>query len=173
MKTWMGRLVAGVGTAALVAGVSVYEQSSVHAATATSTFAVSSSVAANCTISSNPLSFGPYDPVVANATTNLDVNTTLSVACTKGSTSAVSLDLGTHSAAAVRKMQNTVTATELLNYELYTAAARLVVWNTTNTVSYTSTGKAASTLTVYGRVPSGQDVAVGSYTDSVVATITF
>ena len=35
------------------------------------------------------------------------------------------------------------------------------------------TSKAATNLTVYGRVPSGQDANVGNYSDSVVATIDF
>ena len=38
---------------------------------------------------------------------------------------------------------------------------------------YTAASKAAANLTVYGRVAPGQDVAVGSYTDTVVATVNF
>ena len=33
--------------------------------------------------------------------------------------------------------------------------------------------RAARTFTVYGRVPAGQDVVAGPYTDTVVATINF
>ena len=33
--------------------------------------------------------------------------------------------------------------------------------------------KAARNFTVYGRVPSNQDVAAGSYSDTVVATVNF
>ena len=39
------------------------------ALTRSTTFNVSSSVAANCTISATDLNFGAYDPVVANKTT--------------------------------------------------------------------------------------------------------
>ena len=67
MKTGLGRLVAGAGVAALVAGIAVYSQSKVEAATATSSFTVSASVTANCTISAGALAFGRHDPVTANA----------------------------------------------------------------------------------------------------------
>jgi spore coat protein U-like protein len=30
-----------------------------------------------------------------------------------------------------------------------------------------------TTLNVYGQIPAGQDAAVGTYTDSIVATVTF
>jgi spore coat protein U-like protein len=47
------------------------------------------------------------------------------------------------------------------------------VWNSTAPVAYTAVSKAASSLTVYGRVAAGQDVPAGSYSDTVIATITF
>jgi spore coat protein U-like protein len=171
MATRMSRLLAGVGISALVAGVAGVAQ--VQAATATASFGVSASVTANCTISAGALSFGTYDPVAANASAALDQSSTLTVACTKGTSAAVSLDAGTHASGAARRMQHSSTATEFLTYELYTSSARTTVWDTTNTVSYSAASKAASSLTVYGRVPSGQDVATGSYADTVVATITF
>lgn len=172
MTKRMGRLIAGAGIATLVAGFAGY--TGIEAAGVdTGNLAVSASVAAKCTISDGTLGFGTYDPVVDNAATALDQVGTLDVACTKGSAATVSLDLGTHANGSTRRMQHGVTATEFLAYELYTTAARNVVWNTTNTVSYNATSKAPSTLTVYGRVAAGQDVATGSYTDTVVATVTF
>jgi len=171
MTKHMGRLITGAGIATLVAGFAGY--TGIEAAVDTGNLAVSASVAAKCTISDSTLAFGTYDPVVNNATTALDQVGTVDVACTKGSSAAVSLDLGTHASGSTRRMQHGVTATEFLAYELYTTAGRTTVWNTTNTVPYTATSKAPTTLTVYGRVPSGQDVATGSYTDTVVATITF
>ena len=173
MRTRIGRLSAGATLSVLMAAAGGLFQSRADAATATASFLVTAAVSANCTISANPLTFGPYDPVVVNATTNLDVNSTLSVACTKGSTAAISMNLGTHASGAVRRMQHSVTATEFLTYELYTTGGRTTVWNTTNTVAYNATTKAASPVTVFGRVPSGQDIAVGNYSDSIVATITF
>jgi spore coat protein U-like protein len=169
MEKRIGRLIAGAGMAALVAGFVGIAQSNVNATTATSTFAVTATVAANCTISAGALTFGAYDPVVTNATTNLDQTSTITVACTKGSTGVVSLDNGANYSSG-RRMK---AGANFLGYEMYSDSGRTTVWNTTNTVSYTAASKATSPLTVYGRVAAGQDVPVGSYSDSVIATITF
>ena len=171
MKTGLGRLVAGAGVAALVSGIAVYSQSNVEAAaTATSSFTVSASVTANCTIAAGALAFGPYDPVVTNASADLDVASTITVACTKGSTGVVSLDNGLNFSGGARRMK---TGANFLAYEMYNDAGRTTVWNASNTVSYTAASKASTGLTLYGRVAAGQDVPVGSYSDTVVATITF
>ena len=173
MTTRIGRLMAGAGMAALVAGFAGYQSATLEAAAATASFSVTANVTANCTIVAGDLGFGSYDPVVANATSPLDQTSTLTVACTKGTNAAVSLNLGTHTSGSTRRMQSGSTATEFLNYELYTTGAHSVVWNTTNTVAYTATSKASSNLTVHGRVAAGQDVETGNYSDTIVATITF
>ena len=170
MKTGLSRLVAGAGVAALVAGIAVYSQSNVEAAQQTSSFTVSASVTANCTISAGALTFGPYDPVMTNASTDLDQTSTITVACTKGSTGVVSLDNGLNFSGGARRMK---TGSNFLAYEMYNDSGRTTVWNASNTVSYTAASKASTGLTLYGRVAAGQDVPVGSYSDTVVATITF
>lgn len=141
------------------------------------TFNVSSSVSANCTISAANLSFGAYDPVVANKTAPLDVNTTVTVLCTKGSTGVtVGLDLGTHAAAGSRFMSN---GTDSLQYELYSDSAGGTVWSNAGAGLVTwpvfgPIGAGAGTPhTVFGRIPAGQDVSVGSYADVVTATVNF
>jgi spore coat protein U-like protein len=66
---------------------------------------------------------------------------------------------------------------DFLNYALYKDAARTQVWGTGMaggaTLTYNSASKASTNLTVYGTVPGGQDVTVGSYSDVVVATINY
>jgi spore coat protein U-like protein len=170
MKTGLSRLVAGAGVAALVAGIAVYSQSNVEAAQQTSSFTVLASVTANCSIAAGALAFGPYDPVVTNASADLDVNSTITVACTKGSTGVVGLDNGVNASGTTRRMK---AGTNFLTYEMYNDSGRTTVWNASNTVSYTAASKASTGLTLYGRVAAGQDVPVGSYSDTVVATITF
>jgi len=141
---------------------------------------VSVTIIAKCTITSPvPLAFGNYDPVVVNRTANLDVSpNALSVACTRGAPGVtIALDNGTHYGAVTagkRYLADTATPIDYLNYEVYTTSARTTVWNSTNTVSYTSTSMAAHAVTVYGRVPFGQDVKVNAnYSDSMVATVNF
>jgi spore coat protein U-like protein len=166
----MGRLVAGAGMAALVTGFVVVAQPTIEAGSANSNFTVSASVSANCTISAGALAFGAYDPVVTNAAADLDQTSTITVACTKGSTGTVSLNNGSNASGSTRRMKS---GTDFLNYEMYSDSGRTTVWNATNTVSYTAASKATTGLTLYGRVPQGQDVPVGSYSDTVQATITF
>ena len=66
--------------------------------------------------------------------------------------------------------------TDFLSYELYQDSSRSTVWGSgvaAGETIVTAPSKAARTFTVYGRVPAGQDVAAGSYNDTVVATINF
>ena len=142
--------------------------------TTTATLTPSADVIAKCTVSgAATLAFGAYDPVVTNRSTNLDVApNALSVSCTRGAPSVtIALDLGLHSVGASRFM---LSGANTMQYEIYTTAARTTVWNTTNTVAYASTSMAATTLPVYGRIPSGQDVAIGAtYADTITATVNF
>ena len=137
---------------------------------------VTASVPATCTITSPvALAFGNYDPVVSNATAALNVSpNALSVACTTGVTAKVGLDNGQNYSAPNRRMTNGATTAAYLIYQIYTSAARTTIWNTTNTVSYTAASRNPTPLPVYGQIPGGQDVPVGtSYADTVTATITF
>ena len=72
------------GAVAAVAFVFAAFSAPASAATATANLGVTATVTNNCTISTAALAFGSYDPVVANASTNLDGSGTVSVACTKG-----------------------------------------------------------------------------------------
>jgi spore coat protein U-like protein len=144
----------------------------------TTTFNVSSDVIANCTISATDLSFGNYDPVGANATTPLDVNTTVSVLCTKGASGVtVGLDTGTHVVGGNRFMADAVSG-DTLQYELYSDSAHSSVWGNAGTglVGWATFGPisgGAVAKTVYGRVPQAQDKTVGHYTDVITATVNF
>jgi spore coat protein U-like protein len=142
----------------------------------TAALAVSANVNASCTISTNPVAFGTYDPILVNIlpANTLDATGGVVIACTKNSAPKVSLGLGSHAAGAVRQMLGP-TAPDLLAYELYQPGGFTTVWGT-GAAEYTpavAPSKAARTLTVNGRIAGGQDVAVGAYTDSVVATVHF
>lgn len=143
------------------------------AKTATATFNVTANVPSSCTITATDLAFGS---VPANPGANVDAQTTLSVTCTLSTTYTIALDKGlaTGGTVAMRQMQN---GTNLLNYTLYTTTARTTVWGdgtlSTQTVSGTGNGNAQS-VTVYGRVPSGQtNLAAGNFSDTITATVTY
>lgn len=151
------------------------------AASTNTTFTVSASVVANCTISATNLAFGNYDPVVANNTTGADLyaNSTVTVACTKGAPNVwIGLDAGANSASAVGTTRAMNTGVNYLSYELYTVdpnPAPGAAWGNTQPTgkSYVPATKAATAITVFGRVPKGQDAAIGSYSDTITATINY
>jgi spore coat protein U-like protein len=147
----------------------------VFAAQQTANLSVTASVAANCTIATAPVAFGAYDPVAANAATDLLGTGTLTVACTKGAAATIDLGQGANYSAPTRRM--TAGAGAFLNYALYKDAARTQVWGSTmvggTTYAYASASKNSVAITVYGTVPQAQDVTVGSYADTVVATINY
>jgi spore coat protein U-like protein len=143
----------------------------------TGNLSVTAAVANSCAISSTTaVAFGTYDPLLA---TNNDNTGSVSVRCTKGTTYHVALAQGANPTGAstctapARQMSDG--GTERLGYDLYTNVGRTTVWGctTTNDVDVTSASSAANAMTVYGRIPAGQDVATGSYTDTVVVTVTF
>jgi spore coat protein U-like protein len=143
------------------------------AATATANLTITATVTNNCTITTAPVAFGSYDPVVANAATNLDSTGTVTVACTKGATATVGLSLGSNATGATRRLNDGVS---FLTYELYQDAARTTVWGDAGAGLF-STGaapsKAPRDFTVYGQIIAAQDVPAGSYSDTVVATVNF
>lgn len=159
---------AGVGLLVAAAGTPA------AAATATANLGVSATVTNNCTISTTALAFGSYDPVVTNAATNLDGTGLVSVACTKGTTATVGLNLGTNASGSIRRMGDG--AGGFLTYELYQDASHVTVWGNAGgglLSPAAAPSKAARNFTVYGQVVSNQDVAAGSYSDTVVATVNF
>jgi spore coat protein U-like protein len=163
--------VVGVGVAMAFSGFGAVRM---NAATATANLGVSATVTNNCTISTVALAFGSYDPVVANASTNLDGTGTVVVACTKGSTATIGLGLGSNASASVRRM--TDGSSNYLTYELYQDTSRSTVWGNAGAgllSPVAAPSKAARNFTVYGRVTSNQDVPAGSYNDTVVATVNF
>jgi spore coat protein U-like protein len=143
------------------------------AQTATANLNISATVNKTCTITTTPVAFGAYDPVVTHATAPLDAQGTVVVTCTKGAGTRIDLGLGGNALGSVRRMAG---ATEFLTYELYQDSGHTIVWGSGATNGNTigaAPSRAARTIDVYGRVPGGQDVAADSYTDTVVATINF
>jgi spore coat protein U-like protein len=137
--------------------------------TTTKTFTVTATVSAACEISATALAFGTYSGAVNNSTS------TISVTCTNTTTYNVGLNAGTTTGSTVtaRKMAGPSSAT--LNYAMYSNSGRTTNWgNTVGTDTVAGTGDGtAQNLTVYGQIPAGQSVALGSFTDTIIATITY
>lgn len=159
--------------AAVGASLATLSVATAQAATTSTNLSVTATVTPNCSVSSNPVAFGNVD-VLAGA--DFDANGAVTITCTNGTSWSAAADLGTGAGAtfASRKMTS---GGNLLNYSLYTDAARTTVWGDgsggTSTVSNSGTG-VAQNFTVYGRVPLGQTTAqTGAYSDTVLVTITY
>ena len=172
IKKTTRRVLTGMGMAALVGAVSASDA----AAQTTDSFQVLASVAETCVIQApNDLDFGAYDPGGANLAADLDGDADISVRCTKGTDPVeITLSLGGNAAGSQRNMLGT-NLSETLTYELYSDSGRTTVWGDTagNGRDYTAASSGWTDLTVYGRIPAGQDVSVDSYADTVVAEVNF
>lgn len=137
-----------------------------QASTATSNFDVSIQVMATCSISASNMTFSS---ITTGTTSNTDATSSLTVNCSSGTPYTISLGNGNNYSGG-RRMTN---GTTNINYYLYSDSGRATQWNSTLTQSGTGNGSDQA-LTVYGRVPSGQSVPyVGSYNDTVIATVTY
>jgi spore coat protein U-like protein len=147
------------------------------AGTATSNLSVTATVSNNCTIATAAVAFGAYDPVSAHAASDLDGTGTVTVTCTKDASTTITLGQGNNAAtgstdaAPLRRLK---VGSNYLSYHLYSDSGRSTVWGNTSGTGKAHTGTGtATTITVYGQIPLGQNVPTGSYTDTVVATINF
>lgn len=135
-----------------------------------------------CTVSATGPAFGIYNPFSA---TPDEINGALNATCTLLSGGAATVTIvdsfsagssGTYTNRTMRSGTNT------LNYNLYYDAAYSEIRG--NGSGGSQTGSATLNLTsanptqtatgvIYGKVPAGQNVAAGTYTDTIVVTITF
>jgi spore coat protein U-like protein len=138
--------------------------------TASGTASVTATISSNCTISSTTVNFGAQGLLNAN----IDAQGTLSIQCSSQLPYAVSLDGGNSGATDPTQRKMTKGANSI-TYGLYRDAARSLAWGSTsgvNTASGTGSGT-SQTLTVYGRVPPQTTPKANTYTDSIIATVTY
>ena len=148
-----------------------------HADKGTSVLNVSATVKHYCSIGTNPMTFGVYDGVVANASNALEATATVISTCTSGTEALITMNAGASEGSGsddvpVRRM--TSEAGDYLVYQVYSDVSRETVWgNTTPTgVALTGTGS-PQTHKVYGIIPSAQMVPEGDYNDQIIVTITY
>ena len=124
--------------------------------------------AVTCTVSTGGLAFGSYDYLSA---VPLDSTAPVTWLCDISATVTITLGRGGSSTYLPRKLLSGVNSA---NYNLYKDTACSLIWGdgTETTSTVTASGTSGS-IPAYGRVPPGQPLPVGSYSDAVVVTITF
>lgn len=140
---------------------------SAQAGTDSATIQLNTQVVANCTISADALNVSGYDSIVANKSVNFDKESNVTVTCTKDTGITIGLDQGANG-------RHLKSGDNLLAYELYQDASRSKVWGNDGDALLSATGTGlAETKTVYVRVPQNQNVPAGTYTDTIIATVSF
>jgi len=144
-----------------------------YAGSANSNLGVSAAVADGCTISSLAVAFGTYDTIGVNATTPKTAEGSVTVQCTSGASALVVLGQGVNAVGdvPVTPVRQMASGLNRLGYSLFTLGDYATVWGSTG-VAATADG-ASHIMTVWGRIPAGQNVLAGTYADTVVATVTF
>ena len=142
-------------------------------ATAALLITVSAAQAA-CTITTTAVSFGSYNVFSASAD---DGTGQITYRCTSPRPPVVTiqLDKGASPSFSPRQMRK---GAETLNYNLYLDSTRSTIWGdgTGGTQVYSRASPPLNqniNLSVFGRIPAGQDVSAGTYSATVTGTIFF
>jgi len=128
-----------------------------------------------CNVTATSVNFGTYDVFVA---TPDDSTGTITIVCDRNTNPVItSISASPNSGGFNPRKMKLTTGTELLNYNLFTNAARTTIWGDgtagTSRVSRNLRRNQPVNLTVYGRIPAGQDVRIGSYSETLTVTITY
>ena len=133
-------------------------------------------VFAACNISTTPVTFVNYDVF---STVPLDTTGTITVNCNESPPPTVTIAIGSSPNSGgfnPRKMRLSGGG-DLLEYNFYTDNNRTKIWGDGSGNTYTLTNRVRRNRpwvsTVYGRIPPGQDVSVGSYNETLTITITW
>jgi spore coat protein U-like protein len=133
-------------------------------------FSVTAIDASNCSVNASTLNFGSVG-VLGSA---VIATSSITVTCTSALPYTIALDGGL--SGATNPTQRVMSqASQQITYGLYRDSARAQAWGDsvgTNTAAGTGSGL-AQTLTVYGRVPMQTTPPPGTYSDTVVVTISY
>ena len=146
------------------------------AGTATTTFPVSATAVAACTVSATTLNFGTF----ATLTSPVDATNTLTVNCALGVPYSVALSVGTGAGASPASRKLTATQGSTLNYSIFQSL------NDALLQSPWADGIGGTTLLIgngtgvdqifnpFGRIFSGQTIPfISQYTDTITVTVEF
>ncbi len=147
-----------------------------HAASSAIQVEVSATVVANCQITVSDLAFGAYDPLGANQSRQLEGSAAVRVTCTRSASATIAIDGGQSASDSLRSMtSSSANGSAVVKYELYRDSNRTLAWvGDSPEARFVSRGcHDPQQFTVYARIPAGQEVPSGMYSDVVRATVSF
>ena len=132
-------------------------------------FQATATVLKSCNVSAGNLDFGG----VGDLNALVDGQSTLSVQCSRGTGYTVALDGGLSGATSPTARTMTMSG-KAVTYGLYQDGARATPWGTQANATLGGTGTAATqAIPVYGRVPIQPTPPIGTYSDTVVVSVTY
>lgn len=124
----------------------------------------------SCTISASNMVF----PNAATLSTDTDAVSTVTATCSGGKPYTIGLGLGLGAGVVDPAARRMTGGGGTIVYGLYRDAARSQPWGSDAPELYSGTGNGnAQAITVYGRVPAQTTPSFGTYSDTIVATITY
>jgi len=149
-------------------------------------FAPAHASSPTCAVSTPGVAFGHYDPTSTAANTTIGSGNLLCTYTGTGFTATITLSTGNSGTYANRAM---TLGTQSLSYNLYLDTGYTLIFGNGASGTYDitvcypggtvtcagATGQSGVTYsgTVYGRLPAGQNVMAGNYTDTLVVTVTY
>lgn len=131
-----------------------------------------------CTVEAASADFGTYNVLLAGAN---DIVTSFSVSCffQPPTPVLVTISIGPspNSGSFDPRQMKLSGGSELLNYNLYIDSGRTQIWGDGTGSTFTLEERVFSqknnywTPSVYGRIPPGQDVTIGTYSETLTVTI--
>jgi spore coat protein U-like protein len=130
---------------------------------------------AACSVTATGVAFGIYDIFAAAPTASTG---TVNISCDKVKgkkpDATITISQSAHSGTFNPRQMKNLSGADLLNYNLYTDKTTTKVWGNgtggTEAVIIKATKK--KKMTIYGSIPAGQIVGVGSYSDNLTVTVT-
>lgn len=161
----------------IFAGAALCLAATAHAAVETDTMAVSATVTNECNlvVGSGGLAFGTIDVNNgSNVADDASVDLTLTCSTADAASASIAVGGGANLDGSQRRMANSG-ATAYVNYDLYSDSGRNTPISVGGTLNPTlgDTHAGGAVVTIYGRVPSGQSLSTGEYTDTVTITTTY
>lgn len=135
---------------------------------------VAAHAAVKCSVTTVGVAFGLYDVFSSTPVVSTGSVTIRCVGLGQGiEPVSVALNTGTSGSFHPRKLFG---GSDTLSYNLYLDAGHSQIWGdgTGGTMKHVSVSNSRPViLTIFGRIPPGQDVSAGTYSDTIVTTIDF